>query len=384
MRNSKLVLLLLAGYITGVSSQINHVGFEDFALPVDSFWDGSESAPQSSFTSQGLIFHNQYDTSWFYWSGGWAASNTTDSLTPGYSNLFSSRPGKGEASATYSLGQVGSFIQTESKSAFVLTQLSVTNSTYAYWSMALGDGFAKKFGGPSGMDPDYFRLIAIGYLNESTVYMDTFYLSDFRFADTASDYIVKNWVAFDLPNRMIDSLHFDLESTDTGSFGMNTPGFYAVDNIVYAQCHLQIDSFRISSGTIDVVYSGNYGELMYSWSEGSDQPILSPSAAGVYNLTITDSVGCFASGEVEFVPSSIHSSLEKMFVVRNQNQLQLAGDQTEGFTLEIYSLDGKLLGKSKGLQAVEVPQNVLVIGVVSDGYSEKKIIKITPYGKVFK
>jgi hypothetical protein len=35
----------------------------------------------------------------------------------------------------------------------------VTNTTYAYNSMRDGDMFAKKFGGPTGNDPDWYKLL---------------------------------------------------------------------------------------------------------------------------------------------------------------------------------------------------------------------------------
>ena len=63
--------------------------------------------------------------------------------------------------------------------------LMVTNTTYAALSMRDGDSFAKKFGGPSGNDPDYFRLTITGKdSGGSTIGSVEFYLADYRFADS--------------------------------------------------------------------------------------------------------------------------------------------------------------------------------------------------------
>ena len=44
-----------------------------------------------------------------------------------------------------------------------LANIQVTNSTYAAISMRDGDSFAKKFGGGSGDDPDFFAVTFTGF-----------------------------------------------------------------------------------------------------------------------------------------------------------------------------------------------------------------------------
>jgi hypothetical protein len=58
-----------------------------------------------------------------------------------------------------------------------------------------------------------------------------FYLADFRFADNSQDYILDSWGFVDLSALgTVDFLEFDLSSSDNGAFGMNTPGYFALDN----------------------------------------------------------------------------------------------------------------------------------------------------------
>ncbi len=121
--------------------------------------------------------------------------------------------------------------------------LMVTNTTYAALSMRDGDSFAKKFGGADGNDPD-FLLLTITGKNSAGAAIGTveFYLADYRFADNSLDYIVDDWIQVDLsPIAHARSLEFAVSSSDVGPFGINTPAFFAVDEITLVKPILQID-----------------------------------------------------------------------------------------------------------------------------------------------
>jgi len=99
--------------------------------------------------------------------------------------------------------------------------------------MKNGDAIAKKFGGETGDDPDFFLLTIRKYL-DGTLSTDSvnFYLADYRFEDNTEDYIVKDWTWLDLTSLgNADSLNFSLSSSDVGEFGMNTPAYVCVDQI---------------------------------------------------------------------------------------------------------------------------------------------------------
>jgi hypothetical protein len=100
--------------------------------------------------------------------------------------------------------------------------------------MKYSDGFAKKFGGTNGTDPDWFRLTISGWYQGAVVANSVdVYLADFRSADTAQHYILRNWQFINLlPLGNVDSLFFTLNSSDTGAFGMNTPAMFALDNLL--------------------------------------------------------------------------------------------------------------------------------------------------------
>ncbi len=109
----------------------------------------------------------------------------------------------------------------------------VTNTVYPYFSMLNGDQFARKFGGDSGDDPDYFLLTITGLDgNNQPVGALEFYLADYRFENNSLDYLVDTWTEVDLsPLNGAAALSFGLTSSDVGEFGMNTPAYFAIDNL---------------------------------------------------------------------------------------------------------------------------------------------------------
>ncbi|MHC4563465.1 MAG: DUF4465 domain-containing protein [Planctomycetota bacterium] len=221
------VLMMVSGAMASTAT------FEDLPLAAESFYNGSDRA--GGFTSGGLRFDNNYDVTFGSWDG-FAYSNITDNTTPGWGNQYSAITGGGVGgSSTYGVGYIG-FVEpptTSLANARVFDGLFVTNNTYAYLSMRDGDAFAKKFGGVDGNDADWLLLTITGFNGLTEVGAVDFYLADYRFADNAQDYLVDQWTWVDLSSLGdLTSLEFSMSSTDNGEFGMNTPAYFAVDNVV--------------------------------------------------------------------------------------------------------------------------------------------------------
>jgi hypothetical protein len=210
---------------------------EDLGLGAESYYDGSDGA--GGFISSGVLFENNYNQDWGSWDG-FAASTTTDTETGDYSNQYSAIPGGGAGgSATYAVGFWSSFAPEgpllELESGLSLGGVFLTNTTYAYVSMIDGNFWAKKFGGVSGDDPDWF-LLGIQAFDAGGVQTGNldFYLADFRFVDSDLDYILGDWTFLDLSTLgPVKSLRFSLSSSDNGDFGMNTPAYFALDRLSY-------------------------------------------------------------------------------------------------------------------------------------------------------
>ncbi len=109
----------------------------------------------------------------------------------------------------------------------------ITNTTYAALSMRNGDQFAKKFGGADGNDADFFKLIISGYSGGIATGNEVeFFLADYRFGDNSQDYILDDWTFVDFSALgTADEVRFDFASSDTGMFGINTPKYFALDNL---------------------------------------------------------------------------------------------------------------------------------------------------------
>lgn len=234
MKKTITIIALIISFF-GTSKAQNYwiADFEDLNLPVDSFYVDSTGA---DFTSHYSTFVYEWTQSQWgdYWSGGFAYSTKRDSVTSGYGNLYSAKAAIGNNnSATYVVGQNGAKISLPPIAIRNLTNSCyITNSTYAYNSMRDGDMFAKKFGGPTGNDPDWFKLTIkgsmFGFMQPDSI---EFYLADFRNSDNSQDYILKTWEFVDItPLGMVDTLYFNLSSSDVGSFGMNTPAFFCMDD----------------------------------------------------------------------------------------------------------------------------------------------------------
>lgn len=211
--------------------------FDDLPLASESNYfpgvtgNGDGSYP---FTSGDATYNHQFSDYGFSGccSTGWSYSNRTDTTTAGYTNQYSSYAGTGQGgSQNYAVAFEGP-VSVTFATASVLGGGWFTNTTYAALSMRDGDSFAKAFGGASGNDADFFKLTITGYNGAASTGSVDFFLADYRFADNAQDYIVKDWTFVDLQTLgAVDRLGFSLDSSDTGTYGIKTPAYFAMDTV---------------------------------------------------------------------------------------------------------------------------------------------------------
>ncbi len=250
------LVLTFEGFPLSGSGYYNGPGDFKYNETVSNWW-GDEVQAVGSIKVQQVEFSNR-QSAFGTWSG-FAISNQTDTTTPGYLNPYSSYTGSGaggsptyavaygylEVQPTTFIGQ--SFVFDPNDIAqlnrlpsiylpanYQAQSVAITNTTYAALAMRDGDGPSKKFGGASGSDPDFFKVSVYG-INASSQVLGSrvdFMLADYRFANNSQDYIVNTWQQLDLSSLAgATSLHFNVSSSDVGNFGMNTPGFFALDNL---------------------------------------------------------------------------------------------------------------------------------------------------------
>lgn len=221
-------------------------GFEELEIPAgaDAYYGQDKSGEksedgtlysykyESGKASYRLNFiSDQYGERW----NGVAYSKHTDTTKVGIDGMLVAMPGKGaDNSETYAVYNGNAPVTFEYENGARPKNIQITNNAYAYSSMMKGDQYAKKFGGTEGTDPDFFRLTIIGLdANDEETGKVEFLLADYRFEDNTKDYIVDTWERVDLSSLgTVSKLAFSLESSDTGEWGMNTPAYFAFDNLV--------------------------------------------------------------------------------------------------------------------------------------------------------
>ena len=219
-----------------VSVETKTIDFENLPLSGASFWNGSDGT--GKFQSNGMTFTNNYNADYGSWDS-FVYSQMADTITPGYSNqysVFDHTNGLNKFAIFYPPFTGNSFASFQKDSVYLVTSIDVCNSTYAALSMKLGDAPpAKKFGGTSGNDPDWFKMTVIGFNGAGdSVKSVEFFLADYRFSNNSSDYIINKWTTVDLtPLGKINKLTFRLSSSDNGTWGMNTPSYVCLDNLKY-------------------------------------------------------------------------------------------------------------------------------------------------------
>jgi len=287
------------------------VEFENFGLAPTEFLNGSDGTTEfeTDFFKLGISYFEPYMS----WSG-WAIVAGTDTTTQGFTNQYSSITGSGVNGST-------SYAMSFNSSPNPLDMLELTdaiaqplgvyvnNSAYAYLSMSNGDDFAKKFGGLSGTDPDYFLLTIRGENQEGLQDSVEFYLADFRSDDSAEDYIIKEWTYIDLSKFAYHKdLTFGLTTTDIGVYGPNTPAYFCIDNFVFDLTTTDTEDESFSDLkvypnpasdylNIDFETSGTYsistisGQLITDNQTLTSSVNVNPLENGVYNLQIKTDKG---------------------------------------------------------------------------------------------
>ena len=305
----------LAGALLAISSlkAQTTVDFEDLTLPkVDTFYNGSDYA--GTFLSEGVTFNVNFNDEYDFWAGGFAYSNMRNDSTGDYTNLYSAFPASGaNGSDNYAVNTDGDTLFFPSASDLVSVEL--TNTTFANLSMKNGDAFAKVFGSPNDAhgDPDgtdgkdFFYIKIYGHnANDSIIDSLNFHFADFTSSNSADHYILDTWKELDLTGlKNISYLTFKYFSSDVGTSGMNTPKFFALDNLVYKTSTLGIateelatfnvypnpaNNFVNISGEQGVyaVYNINGAELLRFNNNGATKLDISTLNPGLYFIKSID------------------------------------------------------------------------------------------------
>lgn len=236
--------------------------FESFDLGSNDYFNGIEGT--LDFSIGDITLSNSYTLeSWGDDWEGFAVSKVQDITTAGFGNQYAaSTNGGANGSEKYGIYFAGYTPQgIEFTTERTLKSIQVTNTTYAALSMRDGDFAGKQFGSPNDANgdsdgtngEDWFLLKIIPLDENDDLVGDTieFYLADFRFADDNDDYIVNTWETINFPSDIVaKKLTFELSSSDNGDWGMNTPAYFALDNLISEEYSLGIASKKLTNAVI--------------------------------------------------------------------------------------------------------------------------------------
>ncbi len=191
---------------------------------------------QHAYSAEGLSFGQSYtyveEYGYDYWSG-YAISNQTDTKTAGYANQYSVASGAAASGNNFAVFYYDSMNPAVNEISFAkgeeyqFKSVALCNNTYAYLSMAQGDAYAKKFA-----DGDWF-LLRITAMDANGLSLDSVdvYLADFR---NGKSEIINTWKTVNLSSLgQVNKLSLKFLSSDTGTWGINTPCYVCLDNLIY-------------------------------------------------------------------------------------------------------------------------------------------------------
>ena len=371
---------------------INTADFEDVTLGPNGYWQGDSG--NNEMFSGGWLFTNYYSS--YFW-GGFTASNRTDLTQTGLNAQYTAIVGGGyDGSAQYAVAYTygaQTDVYAADGSAQSITGCYVTNNLWAYQNMLNGDATATPFGGPTGNDPDWFKLTATGK-NASGQAVGTaeFYLADYRFANNEEDYILNTWEWFDLSSLgAVSTISFSLSSSKSDSYGMITPAYFCMDDFngvgpdapdlpPYVINPVGDAVFVSYPETISINLNGVATDpddpdenIVYTIVSNSNPSELEAHMNGkILNMTrLTDhdseaELVMRATSDGQYVDFNIHvimneylgvaeNSLEaKAFPNPCKNQLHLTASNGRAFEYHIYNLVGQSIaaGQSQGQEVV--------------------------------
>lgn len=225
-RRMAVALLFTLGILGTTSRGESVVDFQDLTLAPNSYWNGSDGS--GGFYSKAVHFNNSYDQDYGSWSG-WSYSNVNDVTTAGYDNQYAAYSVGG--SGNYTVGYVDSYNAVLPTiiipNGMQVQSAMFTNTTYAAFSMLIGDQYAKKFG-----PDDWFRLTITGKDTAGGV------TGTVSFDLASQGNVVKDWtwVGLTALGQNASTIEFGLDSSDhllilDRDYGMSTPAYFAMDNL---------------------------------------------------------------------------------------------------------------------------------------------------------
>lgn len=248
-------LFLLTGVLVAMSTmcscsddsdnyEVLNIDFEGVSLGSGTYVNNLVYRTDDATFSNNFVHDDVYNyDSWDGFSYSCEGNNELTDITTGQYAVYNAggkiTTNAGHDSNKFAVAFVGTYTGNYPTITFdepvKIVSFYLNNTAYAVSSMSNGDSFAKKFA-----EGDWFKLIIKGYATASDtnpIYTKEVYLADYRNSDQSKWTMLKTWTLYDglgaeLP---VEKLVFDLASSDTGAYGMNTPAYFALDDLTFIE-----------------------------------------------------------------------------------------------------------------------------------------------------
>lgn len=356
------------------------------------------------FYSGSFAFNNGGMPEYDFWYG-YTLSNETSADFAGLDDQFHSANGGGYDSANFTVAYPqGKTIEPVGYAdGAVIPGFYVNNTAYAVNSMENGDGFAKKF-----EKGDWFKLTACIKTAEGTTSLDLVYLADMRDETPAEHYILKDWEYVDLSRfGKIQSITFNFESSDTGTYGINTPTYLCIENFgtepdAEARALAVPEDGVDLSNHFDIEADGTRTEYSVKQTSGAEvytvrvdngRLYLDPAPVNAVDAdpTVTALVSMRQKGRTQYLDMTLTKDLgsgidgvgtdsSDVKVSVSANAVCINTGST-GYSVDIYSADGMHVYEASGLNGNTVigrdrlPAGILIVRVkASDRETNHRIL----------
>lgn len=310
MRN-KLVLVFIFGLFILTAKAQQVVTFEELNLSPNSYWNGSDNS--GNFISKYLKFYNNYNDSYQSWMG-WAYSNTTDTITNAYSNMYSAAGFKGNGeSENYAIAYMGfDWAANYDPIPSVIKIDKQQAPTTIHGAFLCLSTWQSKYIDDNNLfeNNNYWAKIEITAIETNNNQSQTkeFIIADYRFTNE-SNYKMNTWTYIDLSwIGAADSLNFILKTNDSGDYGPNFPSYICIDDIGASVpntisplvTEVKTDYYINLGDSVELLalVKGGIQPYKYTWSNSESliannlrSVIARPTATTTYQLTIEDAIG---------------------------------------------------------------------------------------------
>lgn len=176
-------------------------------------WEDAKTSLSSKFTD-----------AWgdgMFWGGGVVISNYIDADLSHTSYEYQLAVPVSNGSRTFAVANSTSYIYFKDNQARLIKSIDYAPTTYLLGTEKNGNDYARALTGKS----DYMKVILTGYVGETATTKAELYL-------TQNGVIQEGWRTASLESLgYVTKVEFTFEGSDTGAYGLNTPTYFAFDNV---------------------------------------------------------------------------------------------------------------------------------------------------------